>query len=281
VVKRLILLALLCGAAIEAIAAPPPPPAPRDDLPQTMDGYDIGSFYSRYSYWLERQKGQVIDTLMAEVPEMQGYRAFAPIVSYKKFEDYGHYQSGEIRSYCRVIDEWRTDNSDCLFVLRKINVPVAAIAEDSPLGEFMRQSFDPAKLVAGLKANGIAPDADIWRIDGATVFGVLPSPVAVLTANARTERIDSKQCPAMLEELKRLERTNLSYPVDMIAVGDDGPIEAPAPHSVMREDVLRFATATGIVTVTGNQRSVYGVLEPLYAAVDACADQAAKAPSSG
>jgi len=252
-VRCLTLLLLMCGAGAEAVAAPPPPPVHPVDLPRTLDGYDIAAFYSRYSYWLEGQKGPVIEALIAEVPEMMGYRPLAPIVSYEKFEDYGHYQSGEIRSYCRVVDDWRTDTKDCLVVSRKVNIPFAVLDDDGPLGKYMRQSFDPAKLVAGLKAQEIAPDADVWRLDAAAVYASLGSPVPVLVANARVTRVDSEQCPAMRDELVRLEASELRLPIDMTTIGEDRTVPAPPPHSVRREDVLRLRTTTGFVTVSGDQ----------------------------
>lgn len=63
---------LACGAAaVSSAAAPPPPP---DDLPRMLDGYDLGVVYSRYSFWIEGQKGMVIDAIMAEPTEVVGHR---------------------------------------------------------------------------------------------------------------------------------------------------------------------------------------------------------------
>lgn len=63
---------LACGAAaVSSAAAPPPPP---DDLPRMLGGYDLGVVYSRYSFWIEGQKGTVIDAIMAEPTEVAGYR---------------------------------------------------------------------------------------------------------------------------------------------------------------------------------------------------------------
>jgi hypothetical protein len=276
-VVRAPLLLLAFGAAIPAIAAPPPPPLHPDDLPRVLDGYDVAGYYSRYSYWLEAQKGPVIDVLMAEIPAIEGYRALDPIVGYRKFVDYGHYQSGEIRSYCRVIDDWRSDPSDCLIVSRKINIPFAVLDDDGPLGKYMRQSFDPAKLVAGLKAKAVARDADLWRAPPDAVFASLGSPVPSLRENAQITQVDSAQCPAMRDELTRLETREMRFAIDMTTVADDRVVAAPPPHSVRREDFLRLRTATGFVTVTGDQRSVYAHLAPVYAAIDAC--EAAQAKS--
>ncbi|WP_156878233.1 hypothetical protein [Sphingopyxis sp. QXT-31] len=274
--RRLALAMLACGAAVAAAAAPPPPPPPRDDLPMTLDGYDMVGLYGRYADWLEQHKGPIIDDAMKDIPDRPGYRPQAEIVTYKKFSDYGHYQSGEIRGYCRAVGQWDVDRNDCLFVLRKVNIPVAALDEHSPLGEFFRQSFDPATLVAALKREGVEPDSDVWLLDAARIFSELPSPATVLRANIRTELVDSVQCPQMRAELSRLEGKGMAYAVDMSGVGEDGPVEAPAPHSIMREDSLHIRTAKGLVRVIGKQRSMYDMLSPLYAAVDDCAEKLAE-----
>lgn len=70
--RRGALMLLACGAAaVSSAAAPPPPP---DDLPRMLDGYDLGVVYSRYSFWIEGQKGMVIDANMAEPTEVAGHR---------------------------------------------------------------------------------------------------------------------------------------------------------------------------------------------------------------
>jgi len=247
----------------------------------TLDGYNIVGLYGRYADWLERHKGQIIDDAMKAIPDRPGYRPQAQLVTYKKFSDYGHYQSGEIRGYCRAAGQWDVDRNDCLFVLRKVNIPVAALDGQSPLGEFFRQSFDPVTLVAALKREGVEPDTDVWSLDAARVFSELPSPAAVLRANISAELVDSNQCPQMRTELSRLEGRDIAYAVDMTGVGEDGPVEAPAPHSIMREDVLHVRTAKGFVAVSGKQHSLYDLLSPLYAAIDECAERLGAKPSPG
>ena len=74
-VRRGALMLLACGAAAgSSAAAPPPPPVYPDDLPRMLDGYDLGVVYSRYSFWIEGQKGMVIDANMAEPTEVAGHR---------------------------------------------------------------------------------------------------------------------------------------------------------------------------------------------------------------
>lgn len=262
---------LVCGAAGHAVAAPPPPPVYPDDLPPMLDGYDLRVYYSRYSYWLEGQKGKAIEQIMGEVPAEPGYRAaYGPVASFRLFGDYGHFMSGELRGFCRAVDEWRLDTKDCHFLFRKITIPARLLDRDGPLGSYMRRSFDPVVLVAGLKVEKTGTDADVWRIDGDKAFAALGSPRAVLIANARVDQVDSRECPAMLAELEKLDQAQLAYRTDLPLVGEDALFEPPAPHSVMREDKMNFRTQTGIVAVTAGQNDLYDFLAPLYAAIEAC-----------
>ncbi len=269
-VKRLTLVVLLCGAAIKAVAAPPPPPVYPDDLPQTLEGYPLGVLYSRYSFWIEGQKGAVIDAIMAEPADVAGYRPqFVAPVSFTAYSDYGHFQSGDIRSYCRAAGETQVDRGDCQFVYRTVRIPAAAINNASPVGIFLRKSFDPVAVVASLKANGIAPDADFWRVDGHQLFGALPSPAALLRDNAKVETIDSRQCPAMQRALEAIEGQTLPQRIDIPLIGEDGPVPPPRPHAAQRENKLTFVADGGSMTVT-SWRVLDPLLGPVYAAADAC-----------
>ena len=269
-VSRLLLLTLACGAAVHAIAAPPPPPVYPDDLPRTLDGYALDVLYSRYSFWIEGQKGAVIDAIMTEPAEVAGYRPqFVAPVSFNIHSDYGHVQSGDIRSYCRVVSETAVDRADCRFVFRSVTIPAAAIDQSGPVGRFMRDSFDPAAVVASLKANGIAADADMWRADGHHIFDTLPSPARLLRDHAKTETIDSRECPAMGQALEAIEGQALPPRIDIPLIGDDGPVPPPRPHAARREDRLTFVADGGSMTVT-SWRTLEPLLGPVYAAVHAC-----------
>ncbi|UNK79145.1 hypothetical protein MNQ96_16615 [Sphingopyxis granuli] len=268
--SRAALLLLACGAALSAAAAPPPPPVYPDDLPRTLDGYALGVLYSRYSFWIEAQKGAVIDAIMDEPADVAGYRPqFAPPVGFKTYSDYGHVQSGDIRGYCRTVSEIRVDRGDCRFVFRSVMIPAAAIDRTGPVGIFMRETFDPAAVVASLKANGVAPDADMWRVDGHRIFGTLPSPAKLLRDNAKVETVDSQQCPAMRHALEAIEGQALPQRIDIPLIGEDGPISAPHPHAAQREERLAFVADGGSMTVT-SWRGLEPLLGPVYAAVDAC-----------
>ncbi len=268
--RAALLLLLVCGAAAVSTAAPPPPPLYPDDLPRTLDGYDLGVVYSRYSFWIEGQKGAVIDAIMAEPTDVAGYRPqFAAPVSFTIYSDYGHFQSGDIRSYCRTTGEAQVDRSDCRFVFRTVTIPAAAIDRAGPVGLFMRTSFDPAAVVASMKANGIAPDADLWRADGPQIFGTLPSPVKLLRDNAKVETVDSRQCPALNRALEAIEGQTLPQRIDIPLIGEDGPVPPPHPHAARREDKLTFVADGGSMTVT-SWRVLEPLLGPVYAAVDAC-----------
>ena len=268
---RIALLLLTCAAAaVSSAAAPPPPPVYPDDLPRTLDGYALPVLYSRYSFWVEGQKGAVIDAIMAEPAELPGYRRqFVAPVSFKLYSDYGHVQSGDIRSYCRIISETTVDRGDCRFLFRSVTIPAAAIAPNSPVGRFLRESFDPAAVVASLKANGIAPDANMWRADGHEMFGALALPGELLRDNAKVETVDSHACPAMARALEAIEGQALPQRIDIPLIGEDRSVPPPQPHAAQREDKLTFVAEGGSMTVTG-WRSLQPLLGPVYAAADAC-----------
>ncbi len=269
-VSRAAFLLLACGAAVSTAAAPPPPPVYPDDLPQTLDGYPLGVLYSRYSFWIEGYKGAVIDTIMVEPADVAGYRPqFVAPFSFTTYSDYGHFQSGDIRSYCRTAGETQVDRSDCQFVYRTVTIPAAAIDRAGPVGLFMRKSFDPPAVVAILKANGIAPDADFWRVDGHQIFGALASPAALLRDNAKVETIGSRQCPAMQRALEAIEGQTLPPRIDIPLIGEDGPVPPPRPHAARRENKLTFFADGGSMTVT-SWRVLEPLLGPVYAAADAC-----------
>ncbi|MBE1527719.1 hypothetical protein GGC65_002175 [Sphingopyxis sp. OAS728] len=268
--KRLTLLLLLCGAAVSTAAAPPPPPVYPDDLPRTLDGYDLGVVYSRYSFWIEGRKGEVIDAVMAEPAEVADHRLqFVAPVSFSTNSDYGHFQSGDIRSYCRVTGEGDVDHNDCQFVFRIVTIPAAAIDRAGPVGIFLRESFDPAAVVASMKANGVTPDADLWRVDGRLIFGTLASPAKLLRDNVQVETVESRQCPAMQRALEAIEGRAVPSRIDIPLIGDDGPMPPPVPHAAVREDRLTFVTDGGSMTVT-SWRGLQPLLGPVYAAVDTC-----------
>ena len=269
--RRGALLWLACGAAaVSSAAAPPPPPVYPDDLPRILGGYDLSVVYSRYSFWIEGQKGTVIDAIMAEPTNVAGYRPqFAAPISFRTFSDYGHVQSGDIRSYCRTVSATQVDRSDCRFVFRSVTIPAAAINRTGPVGSFMRETFDPAAVVANMKANGVAPDADMWQVEGHRIFATLPSPAKLLRDNAKVDTIDSHQCPAMRRALGAIEGQALPQRIDIPLIGEDGWVPPPRPHAAQREDKLNFVADGGAMTVTG-WRLLQPLLGPVYAAADAC-----------
>lgn len=268
--RRIGLLLAAWGTAVSAAATLPPPPVYPDDLPRTLDRYALPVLYSRYNSWIERQKGAAIDAVMAEPADVAGYRRqFAAPISFKLHSDYGHVQSGSISGHCRIVSETAVDRGDCLFLFRSVSVPAAAIAQNNPVGRFLRATFDPAAVVASLKANGIAPDADMWRVDGRLMFGALPSPARLLRDNAKTETVDSRECPAMLRALEAIEGQTLPQRIDIPLIGEDGEVPPPRPHAAMREDRLTFVADGGTMTVTG-WRTLEPLLGPLYAAVQTC-----------
>lgn len=133
----------------------------------------------------------------------------------------------------------------------------------------MRETFDPAVVVANMEANGVAPDADMWRVEGHRIFVTLPSPAKLLRDNAKVDTIDSHECPARRRALGAIEGQALPQWIDIPLIGEDGWVPSPRPHAAQREDKLNFGAEGGAMTVTG-WRSLQPLLGPVYAAADAC-----------
>ena len=84
-------------------------------------------------------------------------------------------------------------------------------------------------MVASLKANGIAPDANMWRADGHQMFGALALPGELLRDNAKVETVDSRACPAMRRALGAIEGQALPQRIDIPLIGEDGWCHRPGP----------------------------------------------------
>jgi hypothetical protein len=228
-------------------------------LRQPVDGYDLAVPYQRWRGWVESQKGPAIERLLAEPEQVEGERSVGPpLLRFLKRNDFGHFLTGEIRVYCLAAEPRAFIPHD-----------VAGSDGENPVSAWARQAFDPAKLVPHLRASGLGPDSDWWRVDPARMFEVLPSPAQVLADNLALVRLDSRHCPEMERALRALEGQSLGA-LDLPTVGRDGYGEPPAPHAIRVTYEIQSVTPGGGYRIEGSGRLMDELVAPVLAAADAC-----------
>lgn len=83
--------------------------------------------------------------------------------------------------------------------------------------------------------------------------------------------VDSRQCPAMSEELEKLDERPLDWTLDFIDLGPGSRLSPPPPHATWTNYTMRIATpAGGRVAVTGWSPDLDAAMRPLLNAIDRC-----------
>jgi len=269
------LASILFAASLAATgSAAPPPPAPVPErLRAPVDGYDVGPLYQMWRGWVESNKGPAADALLAEPEAIEGEHNFGePILRFIKYNDFGHFLTGEIRVYCRPNPDWRPVRRTCHYRLRRAYVPhdAAPYEGDNPVARWMRDSFDAPRLVRRLREAGLGPETDWWQANARRFFDVLPSPVPMLMENAIIVRLDSRDCPAMARAIAALENQRIDWRLDLYGVGQDGPVAEIAPHAVWTETTLRIRAERGGVAISGVDGRVARLAAPVLDAAAAC-----------
>lgn len=273
-------LALLALTPALAVAAPPPPAPMPPALQQPVDGYDLQVPWQLWIYWIEGQKGAATEVVLAEPDAIDGERPWgAPILRFTKTEDFGHFLTGEVRVYCRPKKPYGFEDGSCHYRLRRAFVPLPAgpYKGDNPVSAWARDNFDTARLTRHFREAGIAPDTDWWMTDRRRLFATMPSPAQVLIDNATVIRLDSRDCPAFGRAIEALDGRTARWRMDMLAVGRDGELTPPAPHSVMVEYSLTISAPgrAGRVTIKGAGDEIERLVAPVLDAADACETAAA------
>jgi hypothetical protein len=169
-------LALCLGAAplADAGAAPPPPVIAPEAIGRPVEGYDLGTVYQKWRYWVESHKGAAADELLKQPEKIAGAEAFGePLLRFAKHNDFGHFLSGEIRLYCLTGTRGDAARRACHYRLRRAYVPHDAApsdGKDNPVARWTRETFDAAKLARHLRASGLAPETDWWMTESAKLF---------------------------------------------------------------------------------------------------------------
>ncbi|MDP1738115.1 MAG: hypothetical protein Q8L23_11835 [Caulobacter sp.] len=258
-----------------ALAAPPPPAPPVEALRQPVDGYDLQTPYQIWRWWVEGQKGAATDAVLAEPEAIDGEIAYgAPILRFTKYNDFGHFLTGEIRVYCQPRRPHGFKPGTCHYRLRRAYVAMDAgpYEGENPVSRWTKEAFVPARVAAGLRAAGFGPDTDWWMADRARLFAFMPSAVAVLSANATVVRLDSRDCPGLARTIEALEGRALSLQLDFLAVGQDARQEPPPAHAVRTVISLRIMPpgSVGPILIDGSGAPFDRLAGPVFDAADAC-----------
>jgi hypothetical protein len=257
------------------IAAPPPPAPSPPELDQPVNGYDMRQAYQIWRYWVEGQKGLVTEALLAEPEAMEGFKYPALLLRFTKHNDFGHFLTGEFRSYCRTADDGRTPISDsCHYRLRRAYVPLGAATygEPNPLSEWTRNNFNAKALARHFRAIGLGANTNWWLADPEKMFATAPSPKAVLTANAVIVRLDSRECPQMGHAIEALEGKPLKVGIDLATVGTDDDLNLPGPHAVTSTIKVYLRAAGSPFTMEGSGGLLEELASSIFTAADACED---------
>lgn len=267
-----------------AFAPPPPPPPPLPTIREPVDGYDLQIPWTLWNMWVEGQKGPATEAILLQPDPLPGETASAePILEFRKYNDFGHFLTGEIRVYCKAAQPRGRAPGTCHYRLRRAYVDhdVAGYGGVSAVSRWATDNFDAARLVRHFRDAGFAPDTDWWRADRAKLFAAMPSPIPVLIANAKVVRLDSRDCPAFGRAMERLDRMTLATRLDMVGVGGDyKSTRYLQPHGGdVRYTVRVVAPGTGAsIKIEGTGISQFTALfQPIADAADAC--EAARAKS--
>lgn len=268
-----LLIAVVLSIGASARAAPPEPPIPTPpELDQLYDGYDLRAVYQLWRHWIEQQKGPVTEGLIAQPDGFPDETPIAaPLIRFKGFGDLGHFATGDLQTYCRPAQPYGFDRATCHYVLRMASVPTQVGFDDAPPTAWMRRTFEPAKLAAHLKAEGLPPDtANWWMVPRERIFSQHPSAADILRPEGKVTRMDSRDCPAMSKAILDMETKRLDAPVDFWTVGPPGQLIPPAPHAVIWSYQLRLMVRGYGATLEGSGRWMTDIVGPVFDAARSC-----------
>lgn len=257
------------------LAAPPPPAPPVEALRQPVDGYDLQGPFQIWRYWVESQKGAAVDSLLAEPEVIEGEVAYGvPILRFVKYNDFGHFLTGEIRVYCKSKTPRGFQPGTCHYRLRRafVAMDAAAYGTENPVSRWTRETFVSSQMAGRLRAAGFGPETDWWRADRARLFATMPSAVPILKDNATLVRLDSRDCPGLAQAIEALEGRLLHLKLDFLTVGEDAKSDPPWPHADQVVFSLRIMVpgSSAPVLLEGSGAMFERLSSPVFDAADAC-----------
>lgn len=264
------------SVAAAGAAVPPPPALSPAILDQPVDGYDMRGPYQVWRWWVEQQKGPVTESLLAQPDSIEGLKPFGLLLKFTKHNDFGHFLTGEVRGYCRpaLPNQFTAIPGSCRYLLRWAYVPLdaASYSEPNRLSQWTIENFDAAALARHYRKIGLAPDTDWWQADRDLMFAAAPSPQAVLRESAVVERLDSVECPQMGLAIEALEGQPIDQRIDLPAVGKDGKLLPPRPHSVRSNFRIYLRADGSAFSMEGSGGPIAKMANPILAAAEECAE---------
>jgi hypothetical protein len=270
------LAAIVAGLVLSAASGawgqgPPPPVLTPPELEKTYDGYDLRTPYQLWRYWVENQKGPVIEALTAEPDASPDDPVVGrPLIRFRGSGDMGLVVAGDLRAYCRRKLPYGFDN--CRHVMRRVTIPIdaASYGTENPLSTWTRQNFGPERLAARLKAAGFAPDTNWWMADRARMFDGQPSPAEVLRRAAKVERVDTRECAAMAKAIEEMETKRIDGAVDFWTVGSETRLVPPRPHATRWLFTVEMLVGGRPVTLESDGAVVDPIIGPVLDAGETC-----------
>lgn len=264
----------LAWASAAAAQGPIPPLPVPEYLQESVEGYSMAVPFQKWGHWVERQRGAAIEAALAQRPVLEGERQIGrPLLSVAYHGDLGIIAMGEIRVFCPQAWVARSPAEICHYLYRLGSARKDATLFGSSENEVSRwtwENFNPALVVAALKEAGIAPGADLWRVDGPTLFATHPSAVAMLGAHLQIVTVDSRDCPALHEAVQLMDRSQVAWRTDFMAVGHDDWPRAPNPHAVTASYTLEIFAGGGQVTLKGDGEGLRNIVNPALQAAARC-----------
>lgn len=254
---------------------PVPPAFLPERLRAPVDGYDMNTPFQLWRMSVEGQKGEAIRLALEAPPVVEGHRQIGrTFLTYAYNGDMGVFRRGEVRTFCPTRADWSFEPANCFYVYRSGSVPLDAAvygATDNPVARWTRERFDETRVAERLAEAGVRPDADMWRVDRAVMLAGQPSALPILSENLEVVTVDSRACPALRDAVHALDRATIEWRTDVMAVGDDAPLDAPRPHSVTGSYTLEIFTGRSFVSLGGDDEALWNIVSPVIRAADGCA----------
>ncbi|NJC34218.1 hypothetical protein GGR88_001692 [Sphingomonas jejuensis] len=142
---------------------------------------------------------------------------------------------------------------------------------DQALSTWARNVFDPEALARRMADQRIDPSR-LDRGDAAErLFSVLPDPTTALIEHGRTVAISSKDCPALLAEVLRIDQAGKTMEIDFPSVRTGSPSLSPYAHAPTYSIEIDTATSGGTAVIRWSGANMWPLVDPVFTAADRCA----------
>ncbi len=263
-------------------APPPPPPALPEGTPETVDGFYTSAMYSDFVGWLQDEADAAITERQArDIARLTG-PAFTQLLSLHIHADwYFRDVAGGLERICtshprdfdiNVVGSNHLTHAEiaehCYWQVRLIDGPQS---EQIALS-YQGAAFDPVRAAAHLRAQGVSPDTELYKID--VDWSGYQNGDAFRTNGLRTRTWTSRTCDAFAPALAKLESLETG-PVDVPGFGSETKKAHGIPHS-SRLEVTVFTVLGGNdakITLEGSAGMARSIVTILDGIVGGCAPE--------